>query len=45
MNDEWTLEDLLRLADAIGERIADGRLPKTNEHGQYVFADRDLELL
>lgn len=44
MNDEWTLEDVLALADMIGERIDAGRLPKQDSNGQYVFSDDDLAL-
>lgn len=43
--DDWTLDDLLALAGAIGERIDSGRLPRQDENGQYVFSDDDLRVL
>lgn len=42
MSGEWTLEELLALADRIGERIDAGRLPAQNEYGQYMFSPADL---
>lgn len=44
MNEEWTLEDVLALADKIGERIDAGRLPRQDANGRYIFGDDDLAL-
>ena len=40
--DDWTLDDLLTMADTIGQRIENGRLPAQDEFGRYIFTDADL---
>lgn len=34
---DWTLDELLALATAIGESVERGDLPPQNEYGQYVI--------
>lgn len=40
--DEWTLDDLMRLAGNIGSRIESGTLPPRDAEGFYRFTDHDL---
>lgn len=44
-NDDWTFDELLDMADAIGDRMRAGDFPRQDELGRYVFSDRDLNLI